>query len=193
MSITLTLFFNSIRGPLFSGALGVDQVSGINAILSAWESILPNTDERWLSYVLATTYHETNKMMKPIREYGLGRGRTYGIADPITHQIYYGRGFPQLTWKINYRKMGEKLGIDMVSNPDLMLSPAVSAKVMLIGMRDGDFTGKSLADYFNGEESDPVNARRIINGTDCAAQIAGYYSHFLAALDAATPISQVIT
>ena len=33
---------------------------------------------------------------------------------------------------------------------------------------------------------DPFNARRIINGTDCADIIAAYHGKFLAALKAAT-------
>ena len=48
--------------------------------------------------------------------------------------------------------------------------------------RDGDFTGKSLEDYFNASKNDPVGARRIINGTDKARQIAGYHGEFLAAI-----------
>jgi hypothetical protein len=35
--------------------------------------------------------------MQPIEEYGKGRGMPYGKPDPTTGQVYYGRGFVQLT------------------------------------------------------------------------------------------------
>lgn len=52
---------------------------------------------------------------------------------------------------------------------------------MVDGMEAGRFTGKKLSDYLPG---DYVNARRIINGTDKAEQIAGYARQFEAALKA---------
>lgn len=176
-------FFDSIRGPLFNGHLDETQVAGLTAILGAWSSAYANDDERWLAYALATAYHETARTMQPIREWGLGRGRAYGATDPVTGQVYYGRGLVQLTWKSNYAKMGAKLGIDLVKDPDLALVSASAAAIMLLGMTEGSFTGVGLGRYFSETENDPVNARRIINGTDCAAQIAVYYGHFLTALD----------
>jgi hypothetical protein len=41
-------------------------------------------------------------------------------------------------------------------------------------MKEGWFTGKKLSDYVTLQRSDFTGARRIINGTDCAALIAGY-------------------
>jgi putative chitinase len=41
---------------------------------------------------------------------------------------YRGRGFIQLTGKDNYRAMGEKIGVDLVKNPDALLDPAVASK-----------------------------------------------------------------
>jgi hypothetical protein len=61
---------------------------------------------------------------------------------------------------------------------------------MFVGMRDGDFTGKKLADYFSSSKDDPVNARRIINGTDRAETIAGYHRSFLSAIKAAEAADQ---
>lgn len=46
------------------------------------------------------------------------------------------------------------------------------------GMRHGSFTGASLAHYTHEGILDYVNARRIINGTDQAATIAGYAQRF---------------
>ncbi len=43
---------------------------------------------------------------------------------------YRGRGYPQLTGKDNYRAFGEFIGVDVVSNPDLVASdyPMLSAR-----------------------------------------------------------------
>jgi hypothetical protein len=81
--------------------------------------------------------------------------------------------------------MGEVLGVDLVNNPDLMLRPDIAARSILLGMTNGLYTGKSLADYFNARKDDPIGARRIVNGTDRAALIAGYHHAFLSAITAA--------
>ncbi len=91
----------------------------------------------------------------------------------------------QVTGRRNYALFSQKLGIDLVSNPDLALTPKVAADIMYMGMTQGLFTGRKLADYFNSKTTDWVNARRIINGLDRAALIASYAQQFYAALKAA--------
>jgi hypothetical protein len=114
-------FFTHVRRVMFSNILQQSQVDGMNAILDGWEAKYTADDDRWLAYALATTYHETDQHMQPIDEYGKGRGRPYGKADPRTGQVYYGRGFVQLTWERNYETMSNLLGIDFVHHPDLAL------------------------------------------------------------------------
>lgn len=179
-------FFNTVRARF--GALKTKQVEGFNTILNKWtESGL--TDIRWLAYMLATAWHETAATMQPIKEYGLGKGRLYGKPDERTGKTYYGRGYVQLTWYDNYLKMSKILFGDnrLVIDPDLALDPKVAASIMFEGMTTGksyagDFTRKHLGNYFNKTVNDPFNARRIINGTDRAKLIAGYYDTFLAGL-----------
>lgn len=98
---------------------------------------------------------------------------------------YRGRGYCQITGRDNYAKFSKLLGIDLVGNPDLALQDDVAAKIIVIGMRDGIFTGKKLSDYFSATVSDFVGARRIINGQDRAVDIANYAKKFLAAIEAA--------
>lgn len=188
-------FFYSIRQSIFKTGLKQKQVEGINAILAMWETE-GLTDLRWLAYMLATIYHETAKTMQPIGEYGKGKNYRYGkkikrsgIPYTLPDKIYYGRGYVQLTWYENYETMGRLLGIDLLGNPDLALHPAIAAKIMFEGMTKGnshfgDFTGKSLENYFNETKEDWVNARRIINRTDKAELIAGYGKKFYQALKA---------
>lgn len=69
---------------------------------------------------------------------------------------------------------------DIVSNPDKVLDLSLSVKTMILGMRDGKFTGKSLSDYLDGPHPDYYHARSIINGgLDRADQVAFYASKFV--------------
>ncbi|HKJ73896.1 MAG TPA: glycoside hydrolase family 19 protein, partial [Alphaproteobacteria bacterium] len=113
----------------------------------------------------------------------------YGRKDPETGQAYYGRGYVQLTWKFNYVKACKKLGPDFVNQPDLVMQPDHAAAILYRGMEEGWFTGKSLKTYFGPNHTNWIDARRIINGTDRAKQIADYAKKFKAALDAAAALS----
>lgn len=194
-------FFDTIRDSLFNGSFSQPQVEGLDAILDRWEAS-GLTDLRWLAYMLATTYHETAKKvngiftrtMQPVEESGKGTGYRYGkkvkrsgIPYTLPDKLYYGRGYVQLTWFENYETMGRLLGIDLLNNPELALHPNIASQIMFEGMTKGnshfgDFTGKSLENYFNDKKEDWVNARRIINGIDKADLIAGYGKKFFTAL-----------
>lgn len=166
------------------GALRQGQVDGINALLAEMESS-DWSDPRWFAYVLATVYHETGRSMMPLREFGRGEGHPYGEPDPETGQAYYGRGQVQLTWRENYRKLGERLKLPLETDPDLALRLDVSASICVEGMQHGLFTGKSLANYFDDDTDDPRNARRVVNGTDRADLIADHYRKILPIVTAA--------
>lgn len=175
--IDRSIFFSKVRASLFSGSLSQSQVDGMNYMLDVFERDYNWPDLRWVAYAFATAYHETAFTMQPISEYG---SQSYLQSKP--YYPYYGRGYVQLTWEDNYRKMGDKIGANLLgANKDNALEPQIAAEVMYVGMRDGDFTGKKLANYFSSTVNDPVNARRIINGTDRAQTIAGYHEKFLTA------------
>ena len=178
-------FFKEVREELFNNYLLQNQVDGINAILDVWDSRTDMDDIRWLAYMLATTKWETANTMQPIEEYGRGRGHAYGIVDPSTGKAYYGRGYVQLTWKINYKNMSGLVGVDLVTNPEKALDPKIAALIMFDGMKGGLFTGVGLPKYFNDTRDDPVQARKIINGTDHAEEIAEIHKRFLGAIEGA--------
>jgi len=181
-------FYDAVRDHLFGGKLSQAQVNGLTAILNAWPE---DQDARWVAYSLATAYHETGRTMEPVRETFAKtdaearlklKARAYARSDSETGHAYYGRGLVQLTWRTNYEEWGQELGLDLVRNPDLALALTNAAKILVGGMMKGTFTGKTLARFFNSMDDDPRNARKIINGTDRAADIAVYHQHFLDAL-----------
>lgn len=188
-------FFDAVRHTPFPGTLTRGQVAGMTAILDEWE-LRGFPDQRWLAYMLATVFHETGQTMAPVREgfktsdaaaRAFVKRQRYKYAVEVGGQVYYGRGLVQLTWFHNYQTMQRLLGIPLVGKPDLALDRGNAVKIMFEGMlRDasgvGDFTRHSLEDYFTDSVNDPVGARRIINGSDKAALIAGYHKQFLADL-----------
>jgi len=184
-------FYDSVRADLFSGSLSQSQVDGMNYLLAVWEKGFeeanPRDGTQWLAYCLATVFHETAQAMVPVEEYGKGAGHSYGEPCGPYDQVYYGRGHVQLTWEDNYIRGTEAvqsygLECDLHAEPHRMLEGDISAVVLYDGMVAGWFTGAGLPTYFNSTTEDPVNARRIVNGTDKADLIAGYYWQFKAAL-----------
>lgn len=176
-----TNFLVSIKLNLFKNELTPKQIEGMDAILDYWENNGFH-DGRHLAYIFATAYHETARTMQPIEEYGKGKTRPYGKPHPITGKTYYGRGFVQLTWYDNYLKAGQLVDADLVTYPELACDINYATKILVEGMISGLFTGRRLANYFFNDTEDPINARRIINGTDKAELIAGYYHKFLNAI-----------
>ena len=168
------------RAPL-GPTLTQEEVTGCETILKACEG----WPVSWAAYALATAYHETAGTLRPIREYGKGRGRPYGKPDK-TGQIPYGRGYVQLTWHENYVEADRRLGLNgaLVKDYDLALRPDIAAKIMRHGMEDGWFTGRSNQLYMPpvAKREDFKKARRIINGNDKNDLIAGYAVTFQDAL-----------
>lgn len=170
-------------------------------IFNYWDSQSHLKDLRWLAYIMATTYHETGRKIKAVREcfgktdaasiacvtrlYRRGRiKRNYARIDPKTGKAYFGRGHVQLTWDYNYKRMGKELGMadKVYTNPDLALHPDTSVAIMAEGMIKGLFTGKRLSQYFNKTSTNWGGARRIVNGMDKYKLIGGYGRKFQATL-----------
>lgn len=204
-------FFDVVRGD--AGELWpkmlTPQFEGCKVILGAMAGAMPAS---WAAYSLATTYHETAYTMQPIRERGSGDGPdadpwddylekydTGKLAERLGNTpeadgdgvLYAGRGYVQLTGRRNYRFATERLRelgleVDLIADPDAALRTDVASQVLVRGMIEGWFTGKKLRDYIPAAPSLAhfTNARRIINGTDRAALIAGYAVKFHAALTA---------
>jgi hypothetical protein len=205
-------FFAALRARnsgVFGTSLSQAQVNGIEGILDAF---ITHGDGRrsTLAYGLATAYHETGRRMVPVREgfatTDAGARRAvaklaekrgpnsppakYGVSTPPYGHAYYGRGHVQLTWIDNYRESSADAGADLVANPDAMLDPVISARVLIKGLIDGRWNGRGKGvGYYADQDGLPglseveaIAARRTVNVQDKAAEIAGYYRAFDAAL-----------
>tara|TARA_R110002111_G_scaffold131308_2_gene196317 strand:+ start:344 stop:829 length:486 start_codon:yes stop_codon:yes gene_type:complete len=93
-------------------------------------------------------------------------------AKNLRYYPWHGRGFVQLTWQRNYVRAGKALDMDLITDPDRVMEPDISVKILVRGCMEGWFTGRSIPDYITLQRSDFVNARRVVNGTDRAENIA---------------------
>ncbi|MGY5795181.1 glycoside hydrolase family 19 protein len=185
-------FFDTVRARLHDGKLSTAQVVGYSQILQVWEQTWDHLPKSYLSYMLATAFHETGATIQPVYEkgsksyftkYGLGKlAKMLGNLSIGDGYTFRGRGFVQLTGRRNYQVAGKKLGVDLIKDPDAALDLTNATRILFFGMTEGWFTGKKLRDYDTGLFQ-KVNARRIINGTDKAALIASYYDDFLDAVN----------
>jgi hypothetical protein len=164
-------FFEVIRREF--GPLSQKQVDGFNVLYEASKEL----PVRHQAYVLATAWHETAATMQPIEEYGRGKGREYGKPVGPYGKVYFGRGYVQLTWLENYEKAGKAVDRNLVQFPDQAMIPEVAADIIVRGMSQGWFTRKKMADFQSYEDM-----RKVVNGTDKAALIAGYAKKMEAAL-----------
>lgn len=173
--INREIFFQGYRDSF--GKLNQDQVKGIGFLLKKLDESECFELASEYAYILATVKHETAETYLPIREYGRGAGRMYG-KPRANGNIYYGRGFVQLTHDFNYAKLGEILNIPLYQEPDLALDPEIAWKILEHGMYHGFFTGRKMSMYFSEDKTDFYHARQIINGMDRANLIKGYAEKF---------------
>lgn len=145
------------------------------------------------AYVLATATHESHlgRFMEELSSGAQYEGRAdLGNTQPGDGVRFKGRGYVQITGRANYQDWSNRLGVDLVGNPELAEDPDIAAQILVRGMRDGTFTGRGLDTYINESGTDFRNARRTVNGTDRADLIAGYAVDFNRALAASGSSTQ---
>jgi hypothetical protein len=157
-------------------------------------------DIRHAAYMLATAWHETAHTMHPIVERGgvsyfdrydpvladtekrRETARSMGNTKQGDGYRYRGRGYVQTTWRANYERLGKEVGVDLVANPDRAMEPEIAYGALSHGLREGWFTGRRLDQYLAAGKIDYIGARKTVNGTDRAEEIAGYAVAFERAL-----------
>jgi len=138
-------------------------------------------DRGQIAYVFATAELESNfgRFMMELDDGWYLEGREdLENTEPGDGPRFKGRGFIQITGRRNYRIWSNKLGINLIDNPEKAALPDIAAIILVRGMRDGSFTNVGLSDFIVGDRRDFFNARRIVNGLDKAdfiAQIAESY------------------
>jgi hypothetical protein len=113
--------------------------------------------------VLATIATEV-RSFEPIEEWGgPAQWRKYdnrkdlGNVHPGDGVRFHGRGFIQLTGRVNYRAYGRELGIPLEEHPERALDPAVAARILAVYFRDREIPALARAHDWRA-------VRRKVNG-----------------------------
>ncbi|MBN6070535.1 hypothetical protein HYE53_05440 [Aggregatibacter actinomycetemcomitans] len=136
----------------------------------------------WRKRVFFGILEEDISYAKAEVDYGCGlTARRAGLARKNGCRVdgdgykYRGRGFVQITWRINYEKFNGINGINFGLEPEKIMDFDTLIKVTVDGMEKGIFVkGETLSKYINAEKKDYKSARRIINGQDKDWIIAEY-------------------
>ncbi len=180
------------------GPIAQDPTSGLNFVLDQIGQDTTNwKNVNEIAYALATFAWETAHTFQPIYEKGpppyfskydpgTQLGQNLGNTQPGDGFLFRGRGYVQLTGRANYQSVGQFLKVDLIGNPDQALQPALAYKIAANGMTLGWFTGRRLSQFIpTGGGADYLNARKIINRLDRAADIAAIAQNFQLVLTAA--------
>ena len=168
----------------FTGVWIMSKSSSINEIVNECTEQNIVIDAQ-IAYILATVEWETNHTFEPVKEaYWLSEGWR---ERNLRYYPFYGRGYVQLTWEENYIKYTDILSeentpnaINLVIHPDAAMMPDVAKFILVHGFKHGTFTGRKISQYIDANSHDFYNARRCINGTDKATEIAAIAEEFLA-------------
>ncbi|MEW6738113.1 MAG: hypothetical protein AB1489_42960 [Acidobacteriota bacterium] len=141
----------------------------VDSILNLAESDSRLISVTQLAYMMTTARWETDRYTalfergndQYLSQYQ-GKG---GNTEPGDYKKYRGTGYVHLTFRDNFRRAGQKLGIDLENNPELAAEPQWAYEIMVRGHLEGWFTGKKLGDFVSadGNKQDYRNARKVIN------------------------------
>lgn len=93
--------------------------------------------------VLKTFVNNPQKLANFVYGNQTSIGKSMGNVNPEDGYKYRGRGLIQLTGKNNYKFYSDKLGIDLVSNPDLANNAEVARKIAIEFVKTG-LKGKKI-------------------------------------------------
>lgn len=115
-----------------------------------------------LAAFMAQMAHESGNF-RYRREISGGRsdydgGGPYTLPDgKVVPAIYHGRGYIQLTHKYNYKEYGDKLGVDLVNNPELAMQGDIAAKIAVL------YWNKNVRPTVNGDWDNVFLHSKAIN------------------------------
>ncbi len=163
--------FNDLRSVL----KGVPKCT-IEGIFDYWETS-GGGDPKVLALSISTALKESNYTLQPgyIEKFSKTNPPAYAIPDKHG-RAYYGRGLTQLTKIENYKTFGSRLGINLVSQPELALLREHSIRILVDGARLSLFNTRygKVETYLNDTKSDWVRARGLVNPGSYRKRTTGY-------------------
>ena len=141
---------SELLGPVGSGSFTPQGIAGVlgaplSNVAASWPLLNAALSAHGIGdrlvqvAALATIGVETGRFA-PIPEYASGdeyEGRAdLGNTQPGDGRRFKGRGFIQITGRSNYSTYGNRLGVDLVGNPDLALDPNVASQIFAVYFTD---------------------------------------------------------
>lgn len=144
--------------PLIASALE-DEGIGDDAVLAAAAATLRAELGPYFSPVAEHVPSGADPYTYFESHYGVGTnvGKNLGNTQVGDGYKYRGRGFIQLTGRSNYGTFGRRIGVDLLSNPDLALESTNAARVFAAYFKD-----RGVADA--ARKGDWRAVRRLVNG-----------------------------
>lgn len=142
------------------------------------------TDCAHIAYMFATAEHEgnfgqhmTEIWKNPPSAAQRGYQGKYGNDKAGDGKKYRGRGWVQLTFKSNYQRFGEALGIDLVADPNRAAEPEIASKIMILGMTQLGYRSKNLVlSRYGFDEAFQFDQARAIINNDVETREARYHN-----------------
>ena len=101
------------------------------------------TDPTELAMFMAQMSHESGSFRHDTEiasgedyETGTATGKVLGNTEPGDGPRFKGRGYIQLTGRWNYGHFGKKVGVDLISNPELAADPDIAAAIAVQFYKD---------------------------------------------------------
>lgn len=129
---------------------------------------------------LATVRVEVGRNFKPIMEYASGEAyegrKDLGNTQKGDGVRYKGKGYIQITGRANYAVFGQKIGLDLINNPDLALDVEASSKILAHYFNDRGVIQACLA-------KDWLKVRKLINGVNRSTGMPNGYNEFMTVIN----------
>ncbi|HYG84532.1 MAG TPA: hypothetical protein VD907_06690 [Verrucomicrobiae bacterium] len=150
-------------------------------------------DTLQIAYVLATAGLESGYGRSMVEKYngepeayfegrygaGTRVGKQLGNTLPGDGAKFRGRGYVQITGRYNYDRFAKITGVDLIRFPEKAATPEIAVKILVLGMRDGLFTGKKLSDYLvTMGACNLEQARKIVNPGEGTRRIEEFEKEF---------------
>lgn len=178
---------------LISQALGV--YGPIENVRANWPLVQAAIDKETIDSIpcriaaIATVAVETGNF-SPIKERGgpayftkmYGGRADLGNTEPGDGAKFRGRGYIQITGRLNYTNYGREIGVDLVVNPDLALDPAIAAHVLALYFRQRNIPRLAEAGKWESVR------RRVNGGLNNWSRFLGYVTALSTALQT-VPVS----
>ncbi len=106
---------------------------------------------------------DDSKFFETVYGYQTQKGQELGNTEPGDGFKYRGRGLIQLTGKDNYKRIGKQIGVDLVSNPELVNDAKIAPKVVAAFVKNK--LGDKVNSFKNQSEANKEVTKAIVGAS----------------------------